>query len=52
MTTGERGKTVTADFAMNAMGVFTPPVLIFPRKRMVDALMAGAPPMDRFRIIR
>jgi len=44
MASGERGKTVTVVFAMNAMGVFTPTVLIFLRKRMVDALMAKAPP--------
>lgn len=44
MTSGERGKTVTVICGMNAAGMYVPPMLIFPRKRMVDALMAGAPP--------
>ncbi|XP_064614387.1 uncharacterized protein LOC135478053 [Liolophura sinensis] len=44
MTSGERGKTVTVICAMNATGVYVPPMMIFPRKRMVDALMNGAPP--------
>lgn len=43
VTSAERGKTVTAVCAISATGVYIPPVLIFPRKRMVDTLMNGAP---------
>jgi len=46
ITSGERGSTVTVICAMNATGVYLPPVLIFPRKRMLDALMNGAPPQS------
>ena len=44
MTSAERGATVTVICAMNAIGSHLPPMLIFPRKRLVDALMQGAPP--------
>ena len=33
MTSGEKGKTVTAVCAMNASGTYLPPMLIFPRKK-------------------
>ena len=44
VTSAERGVTVTAVCAMNADGLFVPPMLIWPRIRMVDTLMTGAPP--------
>ena len=40
----ERGTTVTVICAMNASGSYIPPMLIFPRKRLIDQLMKGAPP--------
>jgi hypothetical protein len=43
VTSGERGQTVTVMCAMNAAGTFTPPAFIFPRKRMIQSLMNGAP---------
>lgn len=43
MTSGERGKLVTAVCCMSAAGQFTPPMLIFPRTRMSDLLMKDAP---------
>ena len=43
ITSGERGRTVTVICSMSAAGTFLPPMLIYPRKRMVDALMSGAP---------
>ena len=43
VTSGERGATVTSICAMSASGLFLPPMLIFPRKRMLDQLMIGAP---------
>lgn len=46
MTSGERGATVTVICAMSASGTFLPPMMIFPRKRMVDTLMTGAPPQS------
>ena len=46
MTSAERGSTVTLICAMSAVGSYVPPMLIFPRKRMVDALMQGAPPQS------
>ncbi|KAL2094710.1 hypothetical protein ACEWY4_009429 [Coilia grayii] len=44
VTSGERGFTITAACAMNAAGQFFPPLFIFPRKRMNNRLMFGAPP--------
>ena len=44
MISGEKGRTITAICAMNAAGSYLPPALIFPRKRMVEVLMHGAPP--------
>ena len=46
MTSGERGSTVTVICAMSAAGVYLPPMMIFPRKRMLDILMNGAPPQS------
>ena len=46
VTSAERGATVTLICAMNATGSYLPPMLIFPRKRMIDALMQGAPPQS------
>jgi len=43
-TSGERGATVTVFCAMSAAGQYVPPMMIWPRKRMGDALMRGAPP--------
>jgi len=44
ITSGEKGATVTVTCAMSAAGQFIPPMVIWPRKRMVDALMKGTPP--------
>jgi len=44
ITSGERGATVTVICAMSAAGQYVPPMMIWPRKRMADALMRGAPP--------
>ena len=44
VTSGERGATVTDVCAINTAGGYLPPMFIFPRKRMVTALMNGAPP--------
>jgi hypothetical protein len=43
ISSGERGQTVTVICAMSASGTFIPPMFIFPRKRMVEALMRNAP---------
>ena len=43
ITSGERGVTVTVLCAMNAAGTFVPPTFVYPRKRMVQSLMNGAP---------
>ncbi|KAL2089428.1 hypothetical protein ACEWY4_014116 [Coilia grayii] len=43
-TKGKRQVGITAACAMNAAGQFVPPLFIFPRKRMNDRLMFGAPP--------
>lgn len=40
----ERGQLVTAVCCMGASGVWVPPALIFPRKRMKDELFYGSPP--------
>ena len=39
----DRGVTVTVICAMSAGGQFLPPRLTFPRKRILDQLMRGAP---------
>ena len=43
ITSGERGKTVTAVCAYNAEGIFIPPMLIFPRVKMNQRLIREAP---------
>lgn len=45
-TSDERGTLVTLVCACSAAGVFLPPMFIFPRKRMVESLMNGAPPQS------
>ncbi|XP_071810721.1 uncharacterized protein [Apostichopus japonicus] len=37
------GKTVTVICATNAVAIYIPPMLIFPRKRVVDTLMKNGP---------
>ena len=44
ITSAERGATVTVICAMNASGSYIPKMLIFPRKRLIDQPMKGAPP--------
>jgi len=44
ITSGEKGQTTTVICAMNAVGSFIPPMLIFARKRLNDQLMKNAPP--------
>ena len=43
ITSGERGKTVTAVCAYNAEGTFIPPLMIFPRVKMNERLIHDAP---------
>jgi transposase-like protein len=43
LTSAEKGKTVTAVCCMSAIGMFVPPLLIFPRARMKPVLMDNAP---------
>ncbi|XP_033218287.1 uncharacterized protein LOC117173755 [Belonocnema kinseyi] len=43
LTSAERGKNVTVLFSMSAGGQFIPPFFVFPRSRMNDQLMIGAP---------
>uniref|UniRef100_A0A2A4J4D1 Ig-like domain-containing protein n=1 Tax=Heliothis virescens TaxID=7102 RepID=A0A2A4J4D1_HELVI len=43
ITSGERGKTVTAVCAVNATGVYVPPMLIYPRQRHSSALETDGP---------
>ena len=44
MTSAEKGQLVTALICCSASGRYIPPMLIFPRQRMKDELMDGAPP--------
>ena len=46
ITSGERGNTVTVVCAMNAVGAYLPPMFLYPRKRMVEVLVNGAPPQS------
>jgi hypothetical protein len=44
VVSAERRQTVTAVCCMSASGIWVPPCLIFPRKRIRDELFVGAPP--------
>ena len=44
ITSAERGTRITVELCMNAAGQYVPPLLLFPRVRMNDELMNGAPP--------
>lgn len=44
LSSAERGQHVTVVCAMNAIGTYVPPAFIFPRKRLKEELMNGAPP--------
>ena len=44
MTSGERGQTTSVVCCVSASGRYIPPMVIFKRKRMPDALKEGAPP--------
>lgn len=44
ISSGERGETITIVCALSASGTYVPPAIIFPRKRMKDGLLFGAPP--------
>lgn len=44
ISSAERGETVTAVCCMSATGIYVPPALIFPRKRMNHLLFKDAPP--------
>ena len=43
VSSGERGKNITALCCISAAGAYIPPLFVFPRKRMVPSLMIGAP---------
>ena len=43
LTSAERGKNVTVMFCMSVAGYFIPPLFIFPRQRVNERLMIGAP---------
>lgn len=43
LTSAERGRNITVMFCMNPTGHFIPPLFIFPRVRMNERLMIGAP---------
>jgi len=40
----ERGELVTAVCCFSASGIYVPPILVFPRKRMKEEYLNGAPP--------
>lgn len=44
ITSCERGQNVTGVYAVSASGLYVPPMLIYPRKRMKESLSFGAPP--------
>ncbi|KAB0799876.1 hypothetical protein PPYR_07756 [Photinus pyralis] len=44
LSSAERGTLVTVETCMNAVGNYMPVMFVFPRKRVNDALMIGAPP--------
>ena len=43
VTSAERGLLFTVEICMSATGAFLPPMFVFPRVRMKDELMDGAP---------
>ncbi|XP_044726877.1 uncharacterized protein LOC123290680 [Chrysoperla carnea] len=43
MTSAKIGSLITVVICMSPAGIFIPPMIIFPRKNMSDALMRGAP---------
>ena len=43
VSSGERGKNITALCCISAAGAYIPPLFVFPRKRMVPSLMIGTP---------
>ena len=44
LTSGERGALVTVLYAVNAAGNSVPPMLVFPRVKLRDHIIKGAPP--------
>ncbi|KAJ3616588.1 hypothetical protein MTP99_017334, partial [Tenebrio molitor] len=48
LTSAERGILSTVVICMSAGGIFVPPMIIFPRVRMKEELMDGAPPGTEF----
>ena len=44
VTSGEKGRTITAVCAFNAVGTYVAPMLVFPRVYFNDRLLHGAPP--------
>lgn len=44
VASAERGRNITVVCSMSATGVYVPPFLIFPRKRMKPELLDGLPP--------
>ena len=44
LTSGERGALVTVLYAVNGAGNSVPPMLVFPRVKLRDHMMKGAPP--------
>ena len=43
ITSGEKGRTITAVCAMNAVGTYAAPMLVFPRIHFNDRVLHGAP---------
>lgn len=44
VVTAERGKNVNVVCGLNAVGIYIPPFFIYPRKRMRQEFLIGAPP--------
>lgn len=44
LTSAERGTTITIEVCFNAAGTYVPPMFIYPRKRLKQELLNGAPP--------
>ena len=43
VTSAERGKTITCVCCMSASGLYIPPAIIYPRMKMRNELLIGAP---------